>query len=90
MGTLLVIDIQKHAFVEVKWLDAEATPAWTTATDTEDFKAPLVITRGWLVKKTKKQVILAMGYHGDSWLNTFIIPGGMLESLTKLEIPNGG
>lgn len=81
-----MIDIKKHPFVEVKWLDAEATPAWTTDKEAEGIEAPCVITRGWLVKKTKKNVILAMGYHGDSWLNTFTIPAGMLEGLTKLEI----
>jgi len=50
-------------FVEVSWWDAEDyhTSGWATQEETEDFtkKACLIITRGWLVYRSKHYVSLA-------------------------------
>lgn len=76
--------MKSKRFVEVLWLDAEGTAAWTTDKDADKLEAPIVTMRGFLVRRTKKVVVLAMGYHEDSWLNVFTIPAGMVKRVTKL------
>lgn len=71
-------------FVEVLWEDAEGHAAWTTHKDADKLAAPLVTVRGYVVKRDKKIMVLAMGYHEDSWLNVLTIPAGMVRKVTKL------
>jgi hypothetical protein len=74
----------KKPFVEILWEDAEGTPAWTTDKEAARAVSPVVTTRGWLVRRDKKIFVLAMGYHGDSWLNLFTVPAGMVKKVTRL------
>ncbi len=76
--------IKSKRFVEVLWLDAEGHAAWTTEKEADKLEAPLVTMRGYLVRRTKKVLVLAMGYHEDSWLNVFTIPSGMVQKVTTL------
>jgi hypothetical protein len=71
-------------FVEVLWLDAEGHAAWTADKDADKIASPVVTMRGYLVRRNKKVVVLAMGYHEDSWLNVFTIPAGMVRKVTTL------
>lgn len=76
--------MKSKRFVEVLWEDAEGCAAWTTQKDADKIIAPLVTMRGYVVKRDKKVLVLAMGYHEDSWLNVFTIPAGMVRKVTKL------
>jgi hypothetical protein len=76
--------MKSRRFVEVLWLDAEGHAAWTTDKDADKIEAPLVTMRGYLVRRNKKVVLLAMGYHEDSWLNVFTIPAAMVQKVTTL------
>jgi hypothetical protein len=76
--------MKSKRFIEVLWEDAEGHAAWTTDKDADRLSAPLVTTRGFVVKHDRKVLILAMGYHEDSWLNVFTIPAGMVRKVTKL------
>ncbi len=70
-------------FVELQWLDAEGDPAWTADKDVDKAALPLVTMRGYLVRNTKTVVVLAMGFHEDSWVNVFRIPKGMIRGPIK-------
>lgn len=76
--------MKSRRFVEVLWLDAEGHAAWTADKDTDKIEAPIVTMRGFLVRRNKKVLVLAMGYHEDSWLNVFTIPAGMVKKVTRL------
>jgi hypothetical protein len=76
--------MRSKRFVEVLWLDAEGHSAWTTDRDADKLEPPLVMMRGYLVRRTKEVVVLAMGYHEDCWLNVFTIPAGMVKKVTRL------
>jgi hypothetical protein len=76
--------MKSKRFVEVLWLDAEGHAAWTTDKDADKIEAPLVTMRGYLVRRNKKVVLLAMGYHEDSWVNIFTIPAAMVRKVKNL------
>jgi hypothetical protein len=76
--------MKSKRFVEVLWLDAEGHAAWTADKDADKIAPPVVTMRGYLVRRNKKVVVLAMGYHEDSWLNVFTIPAGMVRKVTTL------
>ena len=77
--------MKSKRFVEVLWEDAEAgNSAWTTQADAEKLSPPLVTMRGYQVKRDKKALVLAMGFHEDSWLNTFTIPAKMVKRVRRL------
>jgi len=69
----------KKRFVEVLWYDAEGNAAWSTDKEVAKTQLPLVTTRGYLVKNDTAILVLAMGFHDDSWVNTFSIPRGMVK-----------
>lgn len=55
--------------------------------DDLDFEAPLIISRGWLVKETEETLYLAsdLGYDDPSEFNSLmVIPKGMLVQKKKM------
>ena len=74
----------KKKLVEILWYDAEGDSAWTSTKDLEKVELPLVTCCGYLVKDTPEKVMLAMGYHEDSWVNIFSVPKGMLKGKIKI------
>jgi hypothetical protein len=76
--------MKSKRFVEVLWLDAEGHAAWTADKDADKIETPCVTMRGFLVRRNKKVLILAMGYHEDSWVNIFTIPAGMVRKVKNL------
>jgi hypothetical protein len=76
--------MKSKRFVEVLWLDAQGSAAWTSDKEAQSATSPVVTTRGWIVKRDKKILVLAMGYHDDDWLNLFTIPAGMIQKVTRL------
>lgn len=75
--------MKSKRFVELEWYDAEGDPAWTTNGDVHKTELPVVTMRGYLVRNTSKIITLAMGYHGESWVNIFNIPKGMVRGRIK-------
>lgn len=47
----------KYPFVEVRWWDAHTIDKWLTKDELP--KPAPIITRGWLIKQTKRYVVIA-------------------------------
>lgn len=81
----------KPKFVEVIWHDANAQADWS---EFKDLPAPTeVVSRGWLVKKTKEYVVLSASLSlnapkADTYEfgETIAIPMGMVEKIRKLKV----
>lgn len=76
--------MKSKRFVEVLWHDAEGSPGWFDEKAAQETKLPLVTTRGYVVRRTKRDILLAMGYSDGQWLNLFIIPSAMIKKVTRL------
>lgn len=77
-----------HPFVQVIWRDAMGKTAWSTVDDL-DFEAPLIVSRGWLVKETEETIFLAgdIGYDDPSEFNSImLIPLGMVVEKKVLKL----
>jgi hypothetical protein len=75
--------------VIVEWADAEGDNRWMSANDLEDFAASdtnVVRTVGWLVKRTKTDLILTstMALHDDDTNDVNRIPRGMVRKVINL------
>jgi hypothetical protein len=76
-------------FVEVEWDDAESAQGWENFSEIQMSEA-LVVTRGWLVHRTRKHILLAMSISYDSqaedhsFNNRIQIPRGMVKRMTIL------
>lgn len=81
------LKVRPYPIVEVKWHDAFVNPRWMTATQgiSNGESTETVLSVGYLVKKSKKVVILASGAgeSGDfsSWHS---IPMGMVKKIRKI------
>jgi len=72
--------------VAVDWLDAQRHMDWTDQADAEALEPPLCTTVGFIVKRTRKKLVLAATIgHGDSDIGEIIvIPSGMVRSVEPL------
>jgi hypothetical protein len=75
-------------FVEIIWLDANSEDGWTDRD--EMLAAPMVISRGWLVKKDKNAYHIAASIADapDDFdiAQGMTIPRGMVKSFRKLKV----
>ena len=69
----------------VKWVDAESIDEWTSQSDI-DHDLPMIESVGFLVKKTKALVTLALNYDtaNDSFSCIMKIPTGMIQKEIKI------
>lgn len=81
------IPVKDLRYVEVRWLDAAAEASWTPIRG-EDIVAARCITRGWVMREDKDQILICstLGLSGDGEAeeaNTIIaIPSPMIQSVT--------
>ncbi len=83
---------KKFKYVEVQWDDARSTAVWTGLDELP--KVCRVVTRGWLVQETKKQVVIAgtlqvavEGEADDGDVGELIaIPAGTVIKMRRLKV----
>lgn len=76
-------------FLEVEWGDAVSNDGWVTLT--EDTAPQVVISRGWLVKRTDNYLTLASSVYpenAETVGSTQTIPCGMIISSRELKVSN--
>jgi hypothetical protein len=76
-----------YPYVEILWRDAMGYTKWMTVSELDD-ASPEIVSRGWLVKETKKTYFLAgdVGTEEFDEINSIMsIPKGMAVKVTELE-----
>lgn len=78
----------KYKYVEVEWNDAQAESGW--ADDPDDLvRCVRCVTRGWLVKETQEEVVLAMALGIEDFPTvggTWAIPRSMIHEVRSLRV----
>jgi len=74
-----------NELVLVEWEDAyiEGSEVWEHNPDPP--KACIVKQVGWLIHQDKNRIALVAGYCDDAAQGRFVIPAGMVRSITLLE-----
>ena len=85
--------MKKVKFVEVEWDDATSSAKWQ---DVEDlFGVQACLTRGWLVKETKREIVLAATLQVDGprmgplVSEVIAIPRGMVKRIRRCKTSYG-
>jgi hypothetical protein len=85
------LDLIKHDFVMVYWVDIESDSNWRDIDDLITDELPICISSGWLIKKDNKVTRLASDFNLDSdgkvneIGNTTIIPTCVIQKIIKLK-----
>lgn len=82
-----------NPLIQVSWLDAQDHPStWVDTKDAEDFTdiECLVVSVGWLIKKTSKYLTLGSDYDAadDNYGTVRKIPISMVDKIEYLEKKN--
>ena len=78
----------KHLkLVRVKWRDAKSEPSgWKSIEEIRNGKAALVSSVGWIIKETKKDLILVSSIVDDHCDGDVIIPRDWVQSIEELTV----
>lgn len=78
-------DLKLHHFLIVRWLDAAASSGWRSKDDVASDAAPPCFSSGWLVAKTRDEIVLGQTFSGEDgnleFNNTFVIPRKMITEV---------
>ena len=75
-----------YPLVEVLWDDATELDGWQEEHEEEELKRCLILSVGFLVKKTKSHIVLAMDLSHDRMRNgRSQIPLGMVQKIKVLK-----
>lgn len=86
------LDIMKHDFVMVYWVDIESDSEWRDKDDLITDELPICISSGWLIKKDNKVTRLASDFNLDSQGkvneigSSTIIPTCVIQKIIKIKI----
>tara|TARA_R100001198_G_C5239171_1_gene216516 strand:+ start:2279 stop:2566 length:288 start_codon:yes stop_codon:yes gene_type:complete len=86
------LDLIKHDFVMVYWVDIESDSNWRGVDDLITDELPICISSGWLIKKDNKVTRLASDFNIDSdgkikdIGNTTIIPTCVIQKIIKIKL----
>jgi hypothetical protein len=81
-----MIDINKANLVAVIWNDAESNSSWCSIEEIDKVVAPECITVGFLVKKTKKVVVVLSTIDKHVNGSYTLIPRGCVKRIRKLRL----
>lgn len=70
--------------VIVYWRDAEVDVGWERASSSEDREAPLITSLGFILKRTKKEIVLAADVSKDDTNRRIVIPASWIDRIVKL------
>lgn len=76
-------------YLEIEWEDAASNDGW--ADKDTDLSPEIILSRGWLVKKTSNYLTLANSIHRDNdhqFGGTQTIPLGMILKCRELKVTN--
>jgi len=86
------LDLFKHDFVMVYWVDIESDAGWRSIEDVNCDDLPICISSGWLIKKDKKVTRLVSDFNVDSQGkvnevgNSTIIPTCVIQKIIKIKL----
>ena len=77
--------MKNHKKVQVSWYDSTSRGRWVESSIARDYKPAGIRTVGLLVKKTKREVVVALNTDEDGDVSDVItIPRGCVWSITEL------
>jgi hypothetical protein len=80
------LDLFKHEFVMVYWVDIESDAGWRSVEDVNSDDLPICISSGWLIKKDKRVFNVDSDGKVNEVGNSTIIPTCVIQKIIKIKL----